>query len=495
MSVKSLNNRILFGLLVKQLRQQRQLSFSDLAKLSGLSVSYLNEIEKGKKYPKADKLADLAAALEVDSDTLEKQELPLSLAPVQELLQSNFLNELPLDLFGIELSKVIEIIANAPLRVGAFISTLVEISRNYALRESHFYLGALRAYQELNYNFFEEIEAAALAFSKKHKLDKGDAVPAIELEKILKKKMGYTIVPNGLDDYPEFDNMRSAFRPRKKILLLHRNISEMQKAFQYGKEIAFNHMNLKGRSLTSSLLKVENFDTVLTHARAAYFSVALLINLEKFTADVTAFFQNKSWDNQQFMSLMNKYDAAPEMFFQRLTNVIPQKFGINKLFFLRFLHNPKDDKFEIDKELHLHKKHHPHSNGLQEHYCRRWMSISLLKELKERKPADENLGIISGIQRSHYFGTDDEYLCFTMARPANAQSPYNVSLTIGMVIDDELRSKINFVDDPSIKQVEVHTTCERCRISNCAERSAPPTVVARQKRRKAMGQRLRELEK
>jgi len=139
MSVKSLNNRILFGLMVKQLRQQRQLSFAELAKQSGLSVSYLNEIEKGKKYPKSDKMADLAAALEIDKDMLEKQELPLSLAPVQELLQSNFLNELPLDLFGIELSKVIEIIANAPLRVGAFISTLVEISRNYALRESHFY--------------------------------------------------------------------------------------------------------------------------------------------------------------------------------------------------------------------------------------------------------------------------------------------------------------------------------------------------------------------
>ncbi|MCH9024924.1 MAG: hypothetical protein IH931_06280, partial [candidate division Zixibacteria bacterium] len=49
-------------------------------------------------------------------------ELADGLAPVGDLLKSNFLNELPLDLFGIELSKVVEIIANAPIRVGAFIS-------------------------------------------------------------------------------------------------------------------------------------------------------------------------------------------------------------------------------------------------------------------------------------------------------------------------------------------------------------------------------------
>lgn len=493
MSVKSLNNRILFGLIVKQLRQEKQLSFADLAKQSGLSVSYLNEIEKGKKYPKPEKLAALAEALGVEAHNLENQVLPQSLAPVQELLQSNFLNELPLELFGIELSKVAEIIANAPLRVGAFISTLVEISRNYALREHHFYFGALRAYQELHYNYFEEIESAALSFSKKHKLNELDTLPVLELEKILRKNFNYNIVPAGLEDYPEFKNMRSLFIPRKKRLLLHPEISEMQKSFQFGKEIGFNHLGLKGRSLTSSLVKVDNFDTVLTHARAAYFSVALLMNLERFTQDIEAFFNNQKWDGQQFMALMQKYQAAPEMFFQRLTNVIPQKFGIHKMFFLRFLHDPKEDRFEIDKELHLHRKHHPHSNGLREHYCRRWMSISLLQELNEMLETGKYAGTMVGVQRSHYFGTDDEYLCFTVARPASSDSRYNVSLTIGMIIDEELRSKIHFVDDPAIKVRAVHTTCERCQIMDCKDRASEPIEVERKARRKAMLAKLREL--
>jgi len=494
MSSKSLNNKILFGLKVKQLRLQQGLSFAKLAASSGVSVSYINEIEKGKKYPKPNKIESLANALGVTSEELSSKELPQTLAPIAELLQSNFLNELPLDLFGIELAKVVELIANAPLRVGAFISTLVEISRNYALREDHFYFAALRAYQELNYNHFETIEQAALDFANQHKLSLHGAIPLDRLEAILKNKFAYTIISDGLKQYPEFKNMRSLFMPNQKKLLFNGSINEMQRAYQLGKEIGFNFLNLKGRSLTSSLLRVDNFDTVLTHAHAAYFSVALLINRNSFITDLTAFFQTTAWDATAFLDLMKKYNAAPEMLFQRLTNVIPSHFGIKKLFFLRILHNPKSDVFEIDKELHLHSKHHPHSNGLKEHYCRRWMSLGLLKELHAKQTDGKSIDPIVDIQRSSYHGTDDEYLCITLARPANPHSKYNVSLTLGMIIDDDLRAQINFLDDPAIKQKEVHTTCERCSIQDCKERVVSAKVLERKQKKKEMLNSLKRIE-
>ncbi|RMD75660.1 MAG: XRE family transcriptional regulator, partial [Bacteroidetes bacterium] len=47
MSAKSLTERIIFGLKVKQARLERNLSFQELAARTGMSVSYLNEIEKG----------------------------------------------------------------------------------------------------------------------------------------------------------------------------------------------------------------------------------------------------------------------------------------------------------------------------------------------------------------------------------------------------------------------------------------------------------------
>ena len=86
---------------------------------------------------------------------LESSELPKSLQPLEELLRSNFLNELPLELFGLELFKVVEMIAYAPSRVGAFIFTLLELSRNFTPGEQNFYFASLRSYLELNNNYFE----------------------------------------------------------------------------------------------------------------------------------------------------------------------------------------------------------------------------------------------------------------------------------------------------------------------------------------------------
>ena len=88
------------------------MSFSELAEKAGLSVSYLNEIEKGKKYPKSEKIATLADALDVPYDKLVSLKLDKNLSPVGEILNTRLLDELPLELFGIDKGKLIEIIAS-----------------------------------------------------------------------------------------------------------------------------------------------------------------------------------------------------------------------------------------------------------------------------------------------------------------------------------------------------------------------------------------------
>ena len=65
MSINADNLRFILGLKLRTLRQERGHSLKTVAEKSGLSVSYLSEIEKGKKYPKPDKLIDLADALDV----------------------------------------------------------------------------------------------------------------------------------------------------------------------------------------------------------------------------------------------------------------------------------------------------------------------------------------------------------------------------------------------------------------------------------------------
>lgn len=483
MKARNQNERIIFGLKVKQLRQEKGLSFSNLSHQSGLSVSYLNEIEKGKKFPKPQKIADLAKALAVEEKELLSMELDSNLAPVGSLLQSNFLNELPLDLFGIELAKVVEIIANAPARVGAFISTLLELSRNYALKEENFYFGALRSYLELHNNYFEDIEEAVNRFCKLYDLPSKRPLDAALLQNLLEDRFGYTVVDNGLEDYPELQTLRAVFVPKKKSLLLNKNLNDVQRAFQFGKELAFHVLELKERANTSSLLKSSVFEEVLNHSKATYFSVALHITLGEFLEDVKQFFQKEKWDGDALLSIMRKYNSTPEMFYHRLTNVLPHFFGMKKLFFMRFIHDPDRDKFEIDKELHLNQRHHPHGNGLLEHYCRRWVSLSLLQDLQAMQEEGKFVDTIVRAQRSRYIGTEDEYLCLTIARPSYPSPNRNVSVTIGLLVTDEIKDKIAFFGDSAIQLRAVNKTCERCAVMDCEERAIAPVVV--QKREKA----------
>ncbi|WP_020566900.1 helix-turn-helix domain-containing protein [Neolewinella persica] len=476
MQAKTANEKIIFGLKVKQLRQEQGLSFSELSKRSGMSLSYINEIEKGKKFPKQDKVTKLAKALGTTAKELTNGELGRHLAPVTQLLQSNFLNELPLELFGIELSKVAEIVAQAPTRVGAFISTLLELSRSYALREENFYFAALRSYLELNDNYFPDLEKAVETFTKQHQLPGIRPLPPRVLATLLEAHYGYTILPNGLDAHPDLQMLRAVYQPEGNRLLLNGNLTPAQRGFQFGKELAFNYLRLSERANTSSLLRSRVFEEVLNHSKATYFSVALHIPLQAFTEQVKAFFALPNWDAKAFLGLMQRFNATPEMFYHRLTNVLPQFFGLREMFFLRFLHNPQTDDFTIDKELHLHRRHHPHENGLFEHYCRRWVSLSLLQEMS----AGEAISI--DIQRSHYYGTEDEYLCLTMARTDYPKKGRNVSLTLGFLVNDKLRKIIAWHDDPAISSREVNTTCERCPISDCAERAAEPVIVQKRER-------------
>ena len=150
--------RLIFGLKLKQLRTEKNISLFGLAKITGLSKSYLNEIEKGKKYPKRDKIINLAVALEVTYDHLVSLKLDKNLAPIGEILQSRILKEIPFDIFGIKERDLIDIIADAPIKVNAFISTLFEIAKNYSLSKESFFLASLRSYQEAHNNYFESIE-------------------------------------------------------------------------------------------------------------------------------------------------------------------------------------------------------------------------------------------------------------------------------------------------------------------------------------------------
>jgi hypothetical protein len=237
------------------------------------------------------------------------------------------------------------------------------------------------------------------------------------------------------------------------------------------------------------MLRVNSFEEALNNYLATYFSVAILINRHAFVRDVGILFNQTTWNSQLLLHLITKYQASPEVLFQRF-NLLAQEFGLSKMFFLRVVHELDRDRFEIDKELHLNRRHEPHASGLNEHYCRRWISLALLRKLKLNDRAGE---LLTGVQRARFMDTDQEYLCLSVAKHGYPTPNRNVSITIGILLDEQAKRLIRFWNDPEIPQAAVNVTCERCPIADCRERAAEPEQYQRKETRRHMLDALRKL--
>jgi transcriptional regulator with XRE-family HTH domain len=469
--------KLIFGIKLKQYRSAKKFSLQSLSKQSGISVSYLNEIEKGKKYPKEEKIIALSKCLEVPFKELTSEHLGNTLAPVSELLQSGILSELPLELFGLELSRLMDLLSNAPTKLNAFIGTLLEVSRNYDLRVETFYFSVLRSYQEIHNNFFEDLEKSVESFIELHQIDTSVPITTKQLEQLLKSQYNYTLKYDSFESHESLNDLRTLMLPKKKPkLLLNTKLNSRQRAFNLAKELGFKYLKLKERPYASPWVEITAFDQVLNNFKASYFATALLINRKSFLKDLKLFFEKDKWDSDILINTMSDYNATPEMVLQRMTNLLPKYFGLKELFFFRFNNIPFSDIFRLSKELHLSRKHSPRGTVLQEHFCRRWMFISILNDLAKLHKNTGKLEEIGGAQIDKYHETGEEFLVLSMARPLYPTPGVNSSLSLGIRLDENAREKIKFLADPLIQTKIVNDTCERCNAQNCKERVAPPYV-------------------
>lgn len=466
-------------------RQELGLSLSELAKKAELSVSYLNEIEKGKKYPKRTKIVLLANALQLSYDQLVSLKISKKLSPLSNLLKSNLLQELPLEVFGIEPRNLLELVSDAPAKLSAFINTIVEISRNYDLTVENLYFSVLRSYQEMHENYFEEVEEAAQNFMSKYF---NEGKPNIEdLEKFLKEEHGYEFDEQQLAVNPSKGSLHSFLKDDgedgKKTLMLHPQLSPDHKLFVLCREAAYNFMEIQDRTKTYSWVRVKSFDELLNHHMASYFAGALLMPEKEIATDLADFLSSETFSQNKFLDIFNKYQVSPEIFLSRLTSILPKFFGIDKIFFLRLNNNPGDNAFKLTKELHLAGLHSPHGTVLSEHYCRRWVSLKIFQQL-EKDQLEDPKKIVCNSQVSRYITSGKEYFCITLAHGLNRQPAVNTSITIGFFIDDTLKQTCRFLSDPSIKVEMVNETCERCPSTDCTVRGFAPTVLEKDKREK-----------
>ncbi len=465
--------KTIFGLKLKQQRQKKGWSLQDLSNKTGLSKSYLNEIENGKKYPKHDKILQLSEILDCKFDDLVSTKLDKTLAPVSEILKSDFFKEIPLELFGINRSSLINIISEAPKKVTAFINTLIEISQNYNLGKERFYFSVVRSFQEMYDNYFPEIEEKASEFIRDYKLDSFKNMNSKKLENILQEQFGYEIISEDFTQYHELNTLRSLFVPEKKLLLLNQLLDENQKIFILAKEIGFNILGITLRPNTYSWVDFESFEELLNNFYASYFAGCLLIPKDEIVECFSDFLSEKKWNPEKFDALINRFTNSPETFYYRLTNVLSSEIGLKDLFYLCFTKKKESDKIIMLKELHLNHQQAPHAKATNEHYCRRWVAVKNLNKLTDNEK-------LTDAQISHYKDSGLSYLVISTSQKNPFSDGTNRSYCIGILLNSNSLKKIHFAKSESIQTENVGVTCETCSIADCEVRQAPPIRIEKE---------------
>lgn len=491
MAVSEDNLRFILGLKVKKLRQNESMSLKQLAAASGLSISYLSEIEKGKKYPKPDKLLGLAGALGVTYDDLVSVRVDEQLDAVTQTLRSPFFSEFPFEVFGLQAQDLFSLFSEDPSRAGALVRTLLEIGQIYDMRVEHFLFAALRSYQLMHDNYFLEIEDAAAGFRSQLGPEELNRDPVGVLTRALERVYGYRLDWTRLAEHPELRDLRSVLSDEPDpVLFVNPNLLPAQQAFVLGRELAYHVMGLGERAKTSSWLKVNSFEQVLNNFKASYFAGALLLDRDALIAAMRRLFERPTWSSKAFVQVMEDFDATPEMFFYRLGQLLPGLMGFQDMFFMRLSHDQRSGTTDLTKVFNRTSVPLPAGFWQDEHYCARWGGRRLLTGI----PAGDG-GTHIRAQRSRFHGSRDEFFVISIARPLRLSTARYSCVTLGFRIDDTFLNTVAFANDPSLPVEVVNVTCERCPLSAaaCADRLAEGSVhasKAKQVRREAAIERL-----
>lgn len=473
MEINSESLRFILGIKLKQFRHSEQLSLKELAEKTGMSVSYLSEIEKGKKYPKPEKIVQLAHGLNRTFDELVSLQLDDELNPLAALLNSPILNDFPLQQFGIGLSDVFDLVNDSPSKAGAFVRTLLEISRGYDMNVEHFLLASLRSYQKMHVNYFEELEAAAHDFRTQNRIPLTSGVSQSWLESILRDEFQCKVEYDDFSQHPELQPLRS-ISPNNHTLWVNSKLMPQQKKFVLARELGYRILKLKERARTSTWIKVETFEQVVNHFKVSYFAGALLIPEKRLVKDLQPWLANKTFDGNALAKLIKDYDATPEMFLYRMSQVMPTHFGVTKMHYMRIYHEAGTGVFRINKELNLTNVFIPRGIGPGEHHCRRWAAIAGLSQLESLPRATER--VIVSAQRSTFTDQKKTFFNVAVVREMSLDENTHTGMTLGFLIDDDFKKSAHFWDDSAIPIVEVNETCERCPLENCESRVAEPHI-------------------
>lgn len=479
--------RFILGLKLKQQRTQKHLSLKAVAEKTGLSISYLSEIEKGKKYPKPEKLLQLSEVLGIPFDALVSTQLSDQLDPLRAFLGSEVLQEFPFHLFGITGQDLLDVVNQEPERASALIRTLVEIAAEYDMQVEQFLYAALRSWQAMQGNHFPDLEEAARNFRSHFNWSPDADLDGDKLIRIARTHFDLHPDFSSMADQPDLVDLRSVrledSSPSR--LLINPRLRPAQRHFILLREIGYRILGLINPPSVSGsgFSTAHSFEELMTYFKASYFAGAVLLDESELVRELRKVFDREEWDPQSLQRLKQRYGVTPELFLYRLSQLIPGSLGLKQLYYQRFHHKIGTQDFLLTKRLNVTPIFMYHGIGLNENYCRRWTPIAQLRTLAQFPPQSPLTETYS-TRRLRFLSSGAEFLTFSIARRLQLKPDHLSAISIGILLDDHAKNIIRFWNDPAIPVVEVHETCERCALSelSCTDRATPNRIYQQQQK-------------
>ncbi|MCF6361083.1 MAG: helix-turn-helix domain-containing protein [Cyclobacteriaceae bacterium] len=453
MQISAQNVRFIFGLKLKQLRAENNYSLSQLSGLTNISKSYLNEIEKGKKYPKPEKIGNLAKALNTSYDNLVSLQLSKQLTPISALVKSDILNELPLEFFGLSANDLLVILASAPIQFSAFVDALIRIGREHDFKVESLYFSVLRSFQEMNNNYFPELETAAKKLRKELHLDAHLTQIEEKLMSLLETNFEYQINLDGLKDKPKLAYLRYLLVSNPSpTLLINKKLTPTQITFILSREVSYNILNAKKRPQTSSWIETKSFEHVLNNFRSYYMASALLLDERSFTKGLVDFTKKQIFKPEEVVALIKETNVSSEVFMLRITNLVPRYFRYSNFFFTRYNHSINDNTFTLSKALNGAGLAQSDSNHLEDKACQRWVAMKNLLSLQKKQNQKKAGQTFCSIYKVKFETSNNQYLVISMTHAITPGDKLNCSISVGFLMDNRFMAQTNFAHDPAIKE-------------------------------------------
>jgi hypothetical protein len=440
----------------------------DLHEITGLSVSYLSEIERGVKQLSFDRLADLAQKLRMRPDELIDGVVEAQLKA--RLSQLGVHLELSLTDLGIPEHLLASLLEAHEKDLLTLLRTLQTLVTSMGLQEDDVLDEWLRARLAVDEAYWPDMERRASEFLHRSGLFRREPARRRSLaevrgclERYLRAHYGIGIEPLARITPPgRKEPLHCRFDARQRTLFVYPDLDESHKAFVVAREIAYHHLGHEERSYIYRRVVARSVRQARADYDSSYFAACLLMPQHIYVEGLKSLFRQvtpaHALEALRAMLFLPQTISA-EVLWYRLTQLLQVYFRLSPHFITMEDRSTKD---RVD--YHIGARIFPVHGFIvdanqAERHCRRWQTIALL-EYEQRRLEDvleTDRGVLR-LQRSTFVTRGQTLLNLSvLIRTSEGRKKV---LTIGLPENKSLRELCSF--SQHLRPEPVGESCETC---------------------------------